>query len=203
VIATKPLARRDRLGTRFTGADPGLATASSPFVVDLFCGLGGWSKVFIARGARVIGVDLVAQPKYPSGAEFLQADCLTLDGAQFRGAALVVASSPCDQFSPFAMPWTRKRNPPYPADGIALFRAAERIAREAGAPLVLENVRAAQAFVGRAVTHVGPFYLWGDGIPALIPASVIRKKKESYGSKQRAERAEIPAGLATAIARFY
>jgi hypothetical protein len=172
-------------------------------IVDLFCGLGGWTKAFLERGARVIGVDLVAQPRYPSGAEFLQADCLTLDGAPFRGAALVVASSPCDQFSPYQMPWTRKRNPPYPHEGIALFRAAERIAREAGAPLVLENVRAAQAFVGRAVTHIGPFYLWGDGIPALVPSHVARKKKESYGSKQRAERAEIPAELARQIARFY
>jgi hypothetical protein len=172
-------------------------------IVDLFCGRGGWSKAFLARGARVVGVDIVRQPTYPAAADFLLADCMALDGRQFRGASLIVASSPCDQFSPYHMPWTRKRNPPYPVQGIALFRAAERIAREAGAPLVLENVRAAQPFVGRAVLHVGPFYLWGDGVPPLVPTGVRRKKKESYGSKQRAERAEIPADLAAHLALFY
>jgi len=173
-------------------------------IVDLFCGLGGWSKAFLGtQGDRVIGVDLVYSEKYPAGADFIQADCLTLDGAQFRGARLVVASSPCDEFSPFQMPWTRARNPPYPANGIVLFRAAERIAREAGAPLVLENVRAAQPYVGRAVTHVGPFYLWGNGVPALLPTRLQRRNKESYGSKQRAERAEIPSDLAQHIAMFY
>jgi len=172
-------------------------------VVDLYCGRGGWTKAFLEAGARVIGVDLYDQAHYPAGAEFRRADCLTLDGRQFAGATLVVASSPCDEFSPFSMPWTRARNPPYPVNGIALFRAAERIAREAGAPLVLENVRAAQPFVGRAVLHVGPFYLWGNGVPALVPASLRRKKKEAYGSRQRADRGEIPADLARHVAMFY
>jgi len=171
--------------------------------VDLFCGRGGWTKAFLRQGFRVIGVDIVRNPAYPADADFLLADCATLDGAQFAGAAVILASSPCDQFSPFQMPWTRARNPPFPADGIALFRAAERIAAEAGAPLILENVRAAQAFVGRAVVHVGPFYLWGNGVPALVPLSLRRRNKESYGSKQRAERAEIPEDLADHMARLY
>lgn len=175
----------------------------APLIVDLFCGRGGWTKAFLERGARVVGVDIVKHPAYPSAADFLLADCGTLDGAQFRGAALVVASPPCDEFSRFQMPWTRARNPPYPATGVALFRAAERIALEAGAPLVLENVRAAQRFVGRAVLHVGPFYLWGDGVPLLVPYRVERRKKESYGSPQRAERAEIPPDLAGHVAGFY
>ena len=172
-------------------------------IVDLFCGRGGWTKAFLEAGHMVIGVDLTPQPTYPAAAEFRQADCLTLEGTAFAGADLIVASSPCDQFSPFQMPWTRARQPPFPTQGIALFRAAERIAREAGAPLVLENVRAAQPYVGRAVAHVGPFYLWGDGIPALLPKVIQRRTKESYGSKQRAERAEIPIDLARALARFY
>jgi hypothetical protein len=172
-------------------------------IVDLFCGRGGWTKAFLAAGHEVIGVDIVRQPSYPPAAMFYPADCLTLKGAGFTGADLIVASSPCDQFSPFQMPWTRARNPPYPQQGIALFRAAERIAREANVPLVLENVRAAQPFVGRAVAHVGPFYLWGDGVPALLPKHIRRRTKESYGSSQRAERAEIPPDLADALARVY
>jgi hypothetical protein len=172
-------------------------------IVDLFCGLGGWSKAFLARGHRVIGVDIRHYATYPTAAEFLVADCLTLDGRQFAGADLIVASPPCDEFSRFAMPWTRARNPPFPANGIALVRAAERIAREAGAPLILENVRAAEKFIGRAVLNVGPFYLWGDGVPILRPARVRRRRKESYWSHARAERAEIPPDLADHVALFY
>lgn len=172
-------------------------------VVDLFCGRGGWSRAFLTRGHHVIGIDLVRCPTYPERAEFRQADVGSLDGAQFRGASLIVASPPCDEFSPFAMPWTRARKPPYPSNGIRLFRAAERIASEAGAPLVIENVRSAQGFVGRAVLHVGPYYLWGDGVPPLTPSLLLRRKKEAYSSEQRAKRAEIPDDLANHIALFY
>lgn len=172
-------------------------------IVDLFCGIGGWTRAFLERGHCVIGIDIVRHDRYPAAADFELADCLSLDGGRFRGADLVIASSPCDEFSPFRMPWTRARSPKHPDRGIALFRAAERIARDAGAPLVLENVQSAQRFVGRAVANIGPFYLWGDGVPALLPKRITMRKKESYGSHQRAERAEIPIEVARAIARFY
>jgi hypothetical protein len=54
---------------------------------------------------------------------------------------------------------------------------------------------------GRAVNFCGPFYLWGDGVPALLPKDVERRTKESYGSKERAKRAEIPLPLADWIGR--
>lgn len=59
----------------------------------------------------------------------------------------------------------------------ALFDACFRIQREASEaagrhiPLVVENVKGAQAWVGRAGWHYGSFYLWGD-IPALMPITV-------------------------------
>lgn len=43
-----------------------------------------------------------------------------------------------------------------------------RIAKEAGLPLVLENVRGAQWFMGRAQARFGSYYLWGD-VPLLLP----------------------------------
>jgi hypothetical protein len=49
-----------------------------------------------------------------------------------------------------------------------LFRACFRIAAEAGRPIIVENVKGAQKFVGRAVWHFGSYYLWGD-VPALMP----------------------------------
>ena len=90
-----------------------------------------------------------------------------------------------------------------PKLGIELAQACFRVAREAGAPLIFENVRLAQRWLGRAITHCGPFYLWGDGVPALCHKSVPMRKKESYGSKERAKRAEIPPELSDWIARQY
>lgn len=72
---------------------------------------------------------------------------------------------------------------------------------------IIENVKAAQWFHGKATDHWGPFYLWGD-VPDVMPLFgvdlmplVEMRKKESYGSKQRAERATIPISLAQWIAR--
>jgi hypothetical protein len=44
----------------------------------------------------------------------------------------------------------------------ALFRACFRIAKQAGVPLVVENVRGAQPWVGKAKANYGSFFLWGD-----------------------------------------
>lgn len=63
-----------------------------------------------------------------------------------------------------------------------LFDACFRIQREAceaaghHIPLVVENVRGAQKWVGRARWHYGSFYLWGD-VPALMPIVVRQRAK--------------------------
>jgi len=55
-----------------------------------------------------------------------------------------------------------------------IFDACFRIQREASEaagrhiPLVVENVRGAQEWVGKAVAHFGSFYLWGD-VPLPLP----------------------------------
>jgi hypothetical protein len=56
---------------------------------------------------------------------------LTLHGAQFKDAALIVGSSPCQEFSYRAMPWSRARSLPPPYLGMKLFEAQFRIQREA------------------------------------------------------------------------
>jgi hypothetical protein len=60
-------------------------------------------------------------------------------------------------------------NPKYPELGIKLFNHTRELCEASGVPYVMENVRAAQQLVGNAVPHCGPFYLWGNGIPPLIP----------------------------------
>jgi hypothetical protein len=81
-----------------------------------------------------------------------------------------------------AMPWTRAKEKQrlIEADATeqkrltALFDACFRIQREAceaagrHIPLVVENVRGAQKWVGRSRCNFGSFHLWGD-VPALMP----------------------------------
>ena len=70
------------------------------------------------------------------------------------------------------MPWKRAKALPPPDN--SLFEACFRIQREAceaaghHIPMVVENVRGAQKWVGRARWNFGSFYLWGD-VPALMP----------------------------------
>jgi hypothetical protein len=144
-----------------------------PLCIDLFCGLGGWTEGFLAEGYDVVGFDIeqhvYGEHRYP--AQLVIQDVLTLHGSQFKNAAVIVASPPCQAYSYRAMPWSRARALPPPDN--SLFEACFRIAREADVPIVVENVRGAQKWVGRAAWHFGSFFLWGD-IPALMPITMKR-----------------------------
>ncbi len=144
-----------------------------------------------------MGFDIVARP-YPG--QLVLQDVLTLDGRQFRSAAVIVASPPCEQFTRWQMPWTRARNPPEP--DLEPFAACYRIAARAGVEIVIENVRMAQRWMGTARTHYGSRYLWGD-VPALMPEPSGERLKESMSSSWQAERAKIPFPLAQHIARVF
>lgn len=172
------------------------------FILDLCCGLCGWSIPFAKMGYQVVAFD-IRQYVFRSDITFVKSDVRLLSGYDYRGASVVLASPPCDEYARWGMPWTRARKPPAPDTSI--WTACERIAKESSAPLILENVKAAQQFHGPARCHFGPFYLWGDGIPALLPDFRFCefKKKESYGSSEKKERAVIPKPLAEWIASIY
>ena len=147
---------------------------SKPLAIDLYSGLGGWAEGLLATGWSVVGFDIerhhYGDHKYP--AQLVLQDVLTLHGSQFRNAALIVASPPCQAYSYRAMPWSRAKALPPPDN--TLFDACFRIQREAceaagrHIPLIVENVRGAQKWVGRSRWNYGSFYLWGD-VPALMP----------------------------------
>jgi hypothetical protein len=155
-----------------------------PLAIDLFCGLGGWTEGLLANGFDVVGFDIerheYGDEKYP--AQLVLQDVLTIHGSQFKDAALIVASPPCQEYSYMAMPWTKakeKRQQYLSGERdrtqlTALFDACFRIQREAieaarhFIPLVVENVRGTQEWVGRSRWNFGSFHLWGD-VPALMP----------------------------------
>jgi hypothetical protein len=152
-----------------------------PLAIDLFCGLGGWTDGLLAEGYDVIGFDIERHEygghRYP--AQLVLQDVTTLHGSQFKDAALIVASPPCQAYSYRAMPWSRAKALPPPDN--TLFEACFRIQREASEaagrhiPLIVENVRGAQKWVGRARWNYGSFYLWGD-VPALMPVTFDGRK---------------------------
>lgn len=153
---------------------------TKPLMVDLYAGLGGWAEGGIAEGYEVIGFDIeqhvYGDERYP--AQLVLQDVMTLHGRQFKDAALIVASPPCQAYSYRAMPW-KKAKALGPPDN-SLFEACFRIQREASEaagrfiPLVVENVRGAQPYVGRSRWNFGSFHLWGD-VPALMPMTGYRK----------------------------
>ena len=180
---------------------------TKPLAIDLFCGLGGWTESLLAEGYDVIGFDIerheYGEHRYP--AQLVIQDVLTLHGSQFKDAALIVASPPCQEYSYMAMPWSRAKAKAAAirADetGVELerlnrlFNACFRIQREAceadgrHIPMVVENVRGAQPWVGRARYNFGSFYLWGD-VPALMPQRVGGYKSKGLNWSDQTKRGQ-------------
>lgn len=170
--------------TKLSGPS-GSESNEKPLCVDLFCGLGGWSEGFLSEGYWCVGFD-IERHDYGTGGypgQLVLQDVTTLHGSQFRNATVIVASPPCQAYSYRAMPWSRAKALPPPDN--TLFEACFRIQQEAIAaagryiPLVVENVRGAQKWVGRARWNFGSYYLWGD-VPALMP--IARAIKNGGGS---------------------
>ena len=170
---------------------------TAPLAIDLYCGLGGWTSALLDAGYDVIGFDIerhvYGEHRYP--AQLVVQDARTLHGRQFKDAALIVASPPCQFFSYTAMPWSRAKaiaadvraDPARLAKELELFETCFRLQREASEaaghhiPLVVENVRGAQPWVGKAAWNFGSFYLWGD-VPALMPMTSKRQKFNPDGT---------------------
>ncbi len=192
---------------------------TTPIAVDLCCGRGGWVTGLLQEGWRVVGFDLVRPTSFPCGALFVQQDVATISGVLWRGrVSLITASPPCTEFSQ-CWQFARHRTPD-PIAGLVLVRHCFRIAQEAGAPFVLENVMGARkwfaAEFGPPVWHVGPYYFWGDPL-VLRPQGLFRKgiwntDRDKTGARRwardnraatyvrdKAARAHIPIEIARAV----
>ena len=81
--------------------------------------------------------------------------------------------------------WKAQHPLPPPTGFIDLFEACFRLQREASAatgrhiPMVVENVKGAQPWVGRARWHYGSYFLWGD-VPALMPQAFRARKFNTH-----------------------
>lgn len=162
-------------------------------MLDLFAGRPGWANAFLARGWEVTAIDLVVPDmEIPVGCTFIQADILNLrysrevwfyliDGPVLGFFDAVCASSPCERFSVHGMKHFHP-NPPYPELGVKLFNHTRALCEASGVPYVMENVRAAQSFVGASEGHAGSFYLWGS-VPPCLPRCVKGMTRKAMGEK--------------------
>jgi len=162
-----------------------------PICYDLYCGLGGWAEGFLSEGFHCIGYD-IEKHDYGTGTypgELILCDVRSIHGSQLADATCIVASPPCQEPSYRAMPWSRAKalnaiGPPH--NFIELFNACFRIQREASEaaghyiPMIVENVRGAERWVGSALWHFGSYYLWGD-VPALMPPTFKASKNIDVG----------------------
>lgn len=183
------------------------AARNKPVAIDLCCGLGGWTEGLLSEGWQVRGYDIeehqYGEERYP--AELVLRNVLEMHGSEIADADLIVASPPCTEYSYMAMPWSRAKQiarglrgedefpDPYRgsrtiAELNAIFDACFRIQREASEaagrhiPMVVENVRGAQAWVGCAAFNFGSYYLWGD-VPVLMPAVAQAQKNPGHVNK--------------------
>lgn len=102
-----------------------------------------------------------------------------------------------------AMPWSRAKGIAAEyrsgvrdvADLTRLFDACFRIQREAceaagrHIPMVVENVRGAQPWVGRSAWNYGSFHLWGD-VPALMPTTFRGYKSQGMNWSDQTKRGQ-------------
>lgn len=145
---------------------------------DFFCGLGGASEGFLAEGWECVGIDN-ERHDYGNGGypgHLILQDIMTFHGSQAKDADFLWFSPPCQAFSWMAMPWSlaKKKAAEISEDYwkwyelTRLFVRCFEIQLEASEaaghhiPLIVENVRGAQPWVGPAKAHYGSFYLWGD-----------------------------------------
>lgn len=164
-----------------------------PSLLDLFCGVGGWSKSFAARGWRCVGVD-IASLGYPY--ELVQCSVLDLTPDFINSFDAITASPPCEEFARAWLPWLRGDHKPQQW-ALDLLEWSVNLCDRPGRIVECSN------FSGRHVprgTRFESYTLWGD-VPLLMP-QLPRGKMAKSGMNPEL-RAEIPPALADWIADNY
>ena len=133
--------------------------AEPPLAVDLFCGLGGWAEGFLAEGYRVVGL-IPSATITATGATRASWFCRTshLARVAIPRAACIVASPPCQDIPTARCPGNAcescRRHRTRCSRRASGFNERHR-GRGPPRAMVVENVRGAQRWVGRAAWHFG------------------------------------------------
>jgi len=191
-------------------------------LLDVCCGMWGWSKQFARRGNwECIGIDLLEHHSAPEHCKLVRMNLLALNVEMLKKWEIDfgISSTPCEEFTCISMP-NFQPDAPFPALGIKLFKHIEGVFLESGIPFVMENVRAAQEFVGESVANCGPFHLWGNAVPPILPQGIkkglnMKRARDKNGkriyaaaadklwsTKRKTLVATIPPELANCVADY-
>lgn len=178
-------------------------------VLDLFCGMGGWSIPFLEDGDDVIGVDIEDNKyhHYP-GPKIIQ-DIRTIDGRRFKDFDLIIGSPPCNEFSISKERSIGRGHSTRDIEkGLELIREFHRIVREAQPKFwAMENVTRLEHYIPDKpiwmfmVSKGGKRSLWGNLNIGLTPNYVFHRKIRDIGgwAKTRPLRAKIPYVIACMV----
>ena len=166
-------------------------------VLDLFCGLGGWSIPFNETGHECTGID-IKNIGYPFN--FIQAD-LT-DWKPDKHYDIVLASPPCTNFSKTVMNWTGKTNEMKGLD--LVWRTFALIQEIKPKYYVIENVKGLSEFIDKAddivrygrSSHRKAAYLWSNiGKLGMLESMIIKNTNRKTFKTSDPELAKIPYEL--------
>lgn len=178
-----------------TACEGSLAAPCSPSLLDVFCGVGGWTKTFKSRGWNCVGVDLADfSAEYPG--EFVQADALTLGREWIDQFDAVLMSPPCEEYARAWLPWLRGDKQPAKW-ALDLLEWSVALCDRPGRMVECSNFSARHV---AGSIRVGSYSLWGD-VPLLI-RDVPRGKMAKSGMRPEL-RAEIPDELARSVAEWF
>lgn len=153
-----------------------------PSLLDLCCGMGGWSIGFYRAGFDCTGVD-VLDIGYPY--RLIQADVRSWS-PNGEGFDVVTASPPCTEWSQLLRLAIARgqRGPGDTAKGIEIVKGCLHIIEEVNPRFwILENVYGSLPYIepllGKPKLKRGPWYLWGEFPSFLLPENPEVMQKTS------------------------
>lgn len=151
-----------------------------PSLLDLCCGLGGWSIGFYRAGFDCTGVDTI-DIGYPY--RLIQADVRTWYSKKKR-FDVVTASPPCTEFSQLTRLAIARgqRGPRDLVAGLEVVEGCLRIIEKVKPRFwVLENVAGSEKYIvpllGKPKVRRGPWRLWGEFPSFLLPENPELRSK--------------------------
>ena len=170
-------------------------------VLDLFCGLGGWSIPFNEAGYECTGIDYT-DLGYPFN--FIQADLN--DWIPDQHYDIILASPPCTNFSKVVLNWTGKNNE---SKGLDLVYRTFALIQEIKPKFwIIENVKGLSEFIDKPndIVRYGKSsqrkaaYLWSNiGKLGMLDSMIIKNTHRKTFKTSDPELAKIPYELSYAV----